>query len=104
MPYRPWETLRAPTAPDVRFGRGLAVRLIPGSTACSNGCDPAVVAGGMGRRSGPTLADRVAGAAWAEGTTDRPAVRHCWVVDAPGHPGRYAGVLLEWRRDDAGGW
>jgi hypothetical protein len=26
-------------------------------------------------------------------------VRHCWVVDAPGHAGRYPGLLLEWRRE-----
>jgi hypothetical protein len=26
--------------------------------------------------------------------------RHCWVVDSPGHPGSWSGVLLEWRRAD----
>lgn len=30
-------------------------------------------------------------------------VHHCWVEDAPGHPGRYPGLLLEWRRE-ATGW
>ncbi|MDQ1630857.1 MAG: hypothetical protein QOJ32_2110 [Frankiaceae bacterium] len=30
----------------------------------------------------------------------RPAaVHHCWVDDAPGHPGRHPGLLLEWRRE-----
>ena len=32
-----------------------------------------------------------------------PLGKHCWVVDAPGHPGRWPGLLLEWRRDPAGG-
>jgi hypothetical protein len=72
------------------------------------------MAGGMGRPwSGQTLADRSGGPSLASNVgaavdsvpeesspTDRAALTpHCWVVDAPEHPGRYAGLLLEWRRD-----
>lgn len=32
-----------------------------------------------------------------------PLGKHCWLVDAPGHPGRWPGLLLEWRRDPVGG-
>jgi hypothetical protein len=28
--------------------------------------------------------------------------RHCWVLDPPGAPGRWPGLLVEWRRTDAG--
>jgi hypothetical protein len=53
----------------------------------------------MGRPwSGPTLADRSPPATGPP--SDRVALTpHCWVVDVPDHPGRYAGLLLEWRRD-----
>jgi hypothetical protein len=27
---------------------------------------------------------------------------HCWVTAAPEHPGRHAGLLLEWRREGTG--
>jgi hypothetical protein len=67
------------------------------------------MAGGMGRRrTGPSLAERARVGPDASEATDaavpddpvRPAaVHHCWVDDAPGHPGRYPGLLLEWRRD-----
>lgn len=30
--------------------------------------------------------------------------RHCWVVDPPASPGRWPGVLVEWRRRPEGGW
>ena len=30
--------------------------------------------------------------------------RHCWVVDPPASPGRWPGVLVEWRRERDGGW
>jgi hypothetical protein len=53
------------------------------------------MAGGMARGRGPTLAERV-GAVGA--ASDAPSRRHCWVVDSPGHPGRYPGLLAEWRR------
>ncbi len=57
------------------------------------------------RRTGPTLAERsgvdpAPGGEPAAAEPLRPAaVHHCWVDDAPGHPGRYPGLLLEWRRD-----
>lgn len=77
----------------------------------------------MGRRRGPTLAERTAGLASrdapAHATADgsdgdapdgdgdgrvRPvATRHCWVTGLPERPGRWAGLLAEWRLS-AGGW
>lgn len=63
------------------------------------------------RRTGPTLAERARGepAGGSNAASEPPgsepdalrpaAVHHCWVDDAPGHPGRYPGLLLEWRRD-----
>lgn len=53
----------------------------------------------MTRRKGPTLAER-AGASAPRSRGDD--ARHCWVIDAPGHPGRWPGLLLEWRRADDG--
>jgi len=39
---------------------------------------------------------------------DRPRpvlTRHCWVTGLPECPGRWAGLLAEWRQDtDAAGW
>ena len=71
------------------------------------------MAGGMGRRSGPTLADRLAASGGgtppaadraAEGRRERPVVtRHCWVSGLPGSPGRHPGLLAEWRHDPATG-
>ena len=57
----------------------------------------------MSRRRGPTLAERRAvgpvGAA-----RSRPVVtRHCWVVGLPERPGRWAGLLAEWRQEGASG-
>ena len=66
------------------------------------------MAGGMGRRSGPTLADRLAAstrppapvAEEPEAARERPVVaRHCWVAGLPGSPGRHPGLLAEWRHD-----
>ena len=36
----------------------------------------------------------------------RPVLtRHCWVTGLPDCPGRWAGLVAEWRQDsDAGGW
>jgi hypothetical protein len=28
----------------------------------------------------------------------RPGGRHCWLTDAPGLPGRWPGLVVEWRR------
>jgi hypothetical protein len=51
----------------------------------------------MEKGRGPTLAERVR----QDRDGERPPTRrHCWVVDAPGHPGRYPGLLAEWRRRD----
>ena len=63
------------------------------------------------RRGRPTLAERAAItqrlADAKEGRGARPAAgatggRHCWVVDPPGVPGRWPGLLAEWRRAEAG--
>ncbi len=71
------------------------------------------MAGGMGRRSGPTLADRLAASSGSsesavtrapEGSRERPVVtRHCWVTGLPGSPGRHPGLLAEWRHDQGSG-
>jgi len=73
------------------------------------------MAGGMGRRrEGLTLAERAAAAAPAPAPAAAPAPasgtprtrpvvhRHCWVQDLPDTPGRWPGLLVEWRL--AGGW
>ncbi len=68
----------------------------------------------MSRRLGPTLAERSAGGRAGEvdadpelaGLQDRPRpvlTRHCWVAGLPECPGRWAGLLAEWRQDRAGG-
>ena len=54
--------------------------------------------GGMARGRGPTLAERVGSDSGGNRSGGR---RHCWVVDAPGHPGRYPGLLAEWRQAGA---
>jgi len=70
----------------------------------------------MSRRRGPTLADRNAVGTTGEvgadlelaALQDRPRpvlTRHCWVTGLPESPGRWAGLLAEWRQDTAaGGW
>jgi hypothetical protein len=68
------------------------------SNVCSTVCDASLMAGGMTRRIGPTLAERVGAIPPGRGDD----ARHCWVVDAPGHPGRWPGLLLEWRREEDG--
>ena len=58
------------------------------------------VAGGMKRRDGPTLAERVApGVCAAAGPPGPPSEpqRHCWVHGLPNSPGRWPGLLVEWR-------
>lgn len=66
----------------------------------------------MGRRTGPTLADRLAASTGAppaaaedpEGSRERPVVtRHCWVSGLPGSPGRHPGLLVEWWHDQGSG-
>jgi hypothetical protein len=73
----------------------------------------------MARGRGPTLAERSAGRAGTDLTPDpdlaaelaavqdrpRPvSTRHCWVTGLPDSPGRWAGLLAEWRRDGDGDW
>ena len=59
----------------------------------------------MGRRDGPTLAERVQAAEQPRPTAEvvraRPVVRrHCWVQGVPDAPGRCPGLLVEWRQPD----
>ncbi len=66
----------------------------------------------MGRREGPTLAERSAAGRAVDGpvgAVDRPRPagrRHCWVTGRAAHPGRWPGLLVEWRRGPgaAPGW
>ena len=70
----------------------------------------------MSRRHGPTLAERSAMGPPTEvgadpdlaALQDRPRpvlTRHGWVTDPPDSPGRWAGLLVEWRQDTgAGSW
>lgn len=72
----------------------------------------------MHRRQGPTLAERSGLSApgpapSAEPPTaplpvphrSRPVVtRHCWVSGLPDRPGRWAGLLVEWRQESGGRW
>jgi hypothetical protein len=71
------------------------------------------MAGGLGRRSGPTLAERGVlparpGPAAAAGRDRRGhavVTRHCWVTGLPDCPGRWAGLLIEWQQEpDSGRW
>jgi hypothetical protein len=39
-----------------------------------------------------------------EAESSRTLCRHVWLVDAPGQPGRWPGLLVEWRRIDEGPW
>jgi hypothetical protein len=61
----------------------------------------------MRSRDGPTLGERAQRrpapepTAPAEPAGPATTARHCWVLDAPGHPGCYPGLLVEWRRGPA---
>ena len=76
---------------------------------------------GSGRGRGPSLAERAAlsrgaqapvetgggtsdGAAREQSTAREPSGRHCWVLDPPEAPGRWPGLLAEWRRAPDGLW
>lgn len=59
------------------------------------------MAGGMTSRRSPTLAER---SGLRQPSAARQEARHCWVIDAPGHPGRFPGLLVEWRRSEHDGW
>lgn len=71
------------------------------------------MAGGMTRGSGRPMGERSGvnvrpPGVGAPARADRPrpvVVRHCWVCGLPSRPGRWAGILAEWRYDPAaGGW
>lgn len=61
------------------------------------------MAGGMTRRDGPTMAERLRR---SSGPVDAPCpMRHVWVADPADRSGvKRPGLLVEWRRTDAGGW
>jgi len=65
-------------------------------------CDTGPVAGGgIGRRGGLSLEQRIKGS--AESVDDCPA-RHCWVADAADRSGvQRPGLLVEWRSSN-GRW
>ena len=95
-------------APHAPLGAGIACRAVQRrcSNLCSDSWHARRVAGGMGRRNGPTLAERTGGAPGAGATSGpedrartRPVVqRHCWVQGLPDAPGRWPGLLAEWRQ------
>ena len=68
----------------------------------------------MSRRHGPSLTERglagpaPPGEAVPPALEDRPRPvlhRHCWVTGLPARPGRWAGLVAEWRQaPEAGGW
>ncbi len=67
--------------------------------------------GGRGRtlaeRSAVGTAEQVGADPGLAAEQDRPRpvlTRHCWVTDLPECPGRWAGLLAEWRQDTDGGW
>jgi hypothetical protein len=75
-------------------------------------CHAAAMAGGMSRGTGRTLADRSGASAPATPAapgppalqTRRVVTRHCWVSGLPDCPGRFAGLLSEWRQEPDGRW
>lgn len=70
----------------------------------------------MGRRDGMTLAERARAGRPGQGAAppaeetalDPPAAgpvrRHCWVQGLEHAPGHWPGLLVEWRRGEAGVW
>ena len=71
------------------------------------------MAGGMSTGQGRPLGERRridgAGAPQGAPVADGPPApstlaKHAWVVDAPGHRGRWPGRLVEWRRSEQPGW
>jgi hypothetical protein len=55
------------------------------------------------RGAGPTLTERSERAGIGSGHEEARGARHCWVSGLPDYPGRWPGLLTEWRRD-AEGW
>ena len=68
------------------------------SNSCSMPVHNGWMAGGMTRRSGLPLRDRPTNVPGVERGARR-AVRHCWVEGPASAPGRWPGVIIEWRRD-----
>lgn len=58
------------------------------------------MAGGMRPGRGPTLSERLERSAVRAGVGGR----HCWVVGLPAAPGRWPGLLVEWRRSSPDTW
>ena len=52
---------------------------------------------GIGTGARPATSEAGAGSA-------RPHAQHCWVEDHPSSPGRWPGLLAEWRRGGRHGW
>jgi len=57
----------------------------------------------LSARSGDTAGTRLLGVAAIVGMTSGEP-RHCWVVDPPGYPGRWPGLVLQWALTDADRW
>ena len=62
-------------------------------------------------RSGVPLGERLRATPAAEREPMEPLTsrrsglcRHVWLLDAPGQPGRWPGLLVEWRRAEDGSW
>jgi hypothetical protein len=63
------------------------------------------MAGGMNApRNRPSMAERLQASAPAVAPAPAPASRHCWVSGLADHPGRWPGLLLEWRKVTASVW
>jgi hypothetical protein len=63
------------------------------------------MAGGMSApRNRPTMSERVLASSPAPARADGPAARHCWVTGLADHPGRWPGLLLEWRKVTPSSW
>jgi len=84
------------------------VHLFPGLSYRGVSAPPETLdrmAGGMGKRGGLSLSERVNPAAQDTAPSpatepEPPSIRHCWVTD---RHGRLPGLLLEWQRR-ADGW
>ena len=59
------------------------------------------MAGGMISRNGVPLRDRPVAVLKAD-CGPRTQVRHCWVTGPAEDPGPWPGLILEWRKDQAG--
>lgn len=93
-------------------GRGPSLAERTALTGAAAGADPPTGEATGPHGSGPTGADGTAsGRTGADGTSGEGRAgsrdvsgRHCWVVDPPEAPGRWPGLLAEWRRAPDGLW